>query len=325
MSWLSDRLGTTGKGIIPGMPFGASILQSAGLSYENQALAGAAVTGGVMAYNSLGAGASTATGGGGGAAGAVPASTPGFWDKYGGALSTLGAGALGFMGQERANGTNIDLAREQMNFQERMSSTAHQREVDDLIKAGLNPILSANGGASSPSGAMSQVQNSVEKGMSSAMAYKQLESQLKQADSGIALQNAQKGAAISQSMQAAASANKVKTEDEILKASLSEAKARGEMWNKYGKELLIKEQVTDVLDTTLKALGVGGYLFNSARDRKQSEDQFNQRSKDTERYHNEKMIQRDGQFQQDQSRRTGEARARQWFRTRNPKLSDANK
>lgn len=48
---------------------------------------------------------------------------------------------------------NHNEAQLNRDFQEYMSGTSHQREVDDLLKAGLNPILSAHGGATTPSGA----------------------------------------------------------------------------------------------------------------------------------------------------------------------------
>lgn len=73
-------------------------------------------------------------------------------------LGDIGAavvgGVFGMSGQRSANKANLQIARDQMAFQERMSNTAHQREVEDLRKAGLNPLLSAGGsGASTPSGA----------------------------------------------------------------------------------------------------------------------------------------------------------------------------
>lgn len=84
----------------------------------------------------------------------------GLWSS----MALFGANAFGqyknYEMQKDTNAQNLQVAREQMAFQERMSSTAHQREVEDFKKAGLNPILSAGGqGASSPVGASAQMVN----------------------------------------------------------------------------------------------------------------------------------------------------------------------
>lgn len=60
----------------------------------------------------------------------------------------------------KAMNFSADQARINREWQEMMSNTAHQREVKDLIAAGLNPILAANGGASTPSGSTASGVNS---------------------------------------------------------------------------------------------------------------------------------------------------------------------
>lgn len=59
------------------------------------------------------------------------------------------------------NEWSAEQAMKQMDFQREMSNTAHQREMADLKAAGLNPVLSANAGASTPSGAMAQNEGGV--------------------------------------------------------------------------------------------------------------------------------------------------------------------
>lgn len=81
-----------------------------------------------------------------------------------------GIAAVGsFIGGERANTANSAQALRQMQFQDTMSRTAHQREVADLRAAGLNPILSAQRGASTPGGAMAQQMDTVSPAINTAL------------------------------------------------------------------------------------------------------------------------------------------------------------
>lgn len=90
------------------------------------------------------------------------------------------------------NQFNANQAAKQMAFQEQMSSTAHQREVKDLIAAGLNPVLSANGGASTPSGSSATADTSG--------STAKLQLALQQMQAGVALEQTRQNIASAQKM-----------------------------------------------------------------------------------------------------------------------------
>lgn len=163
-------------------------------------------------------------------------------------LPALGAEVAGGVASSAAGFIS---AERQMRFQKQMSSTAHQREVADLRKAGLNPILSVGGsGASTPSGAMVTPENPL-RGFTRDFIAGKL------GGSTMRLQEAQAGAA-----------------DASAKAAVASASLSNAMASKINTELATKLAVEIAqmkASTSLSSAQAGNLLLERARLKREAE------------------------------------------------------
>lgn len=134
-------------------------------------------------------------------------------------LEGIGAGILGTVGSVFTNRSNRQIAREQMQFQERMSNTSAQRSVEDYRKAGLNPALAYERGASTPGGAAATMGDPLSAGVSSGQSARALFQQMKiaqtqsNADEQLKRESAGAAAASNKAQTAAAELTAIQTKE----------------------------------------------------------------------------------------------------------------
>lgn len=107
---------------------------------------------------------------------------------------------------------NIREARKNRKFQERMSSTAHTREMADLKRAGLNPLLTGKYGGSSTPGGAQAAPIDLEKGVTSAAEISMKGQQKKLMQSQIGVANSQSQLNQSNSAKSVVEAEKIQAE-----------------------------------------------------------------------------------------------------------------
>lgn len=122
-------------------------------------------------------------------------------------IAGLVGGLLAAGGTAYASNRNKQSVNDQMAFQERMSSTAAQRSVEDYRRAGLNPALAYERTASSPSGASTTFEDPITKGIANAKDAALFTQELKQREATRELTHQQTAGTLAANMRDTASAN----------------------------------------------------------------------------------------------------------------------
>lgn len=196
---------------------------------------------------------------------------------FGGPVGT--AAAMTAYGQSEANRQNREIAQEQMQFQERMSNSAYQRQAMDLEAAGYNRNLAyANGGASTPSGASAQMGNVFEGLSNSALQMRAINGQLQKVESDVALNQksaelmeSQKTLADTSALKAAADTTLANSQAASVQATLARSAPRAEFERKWGNILGPVDAITERLGVIMHGASSAKGLYDKVQQQKSPE------------------------------------------------------
>lgn len=164
----------------------------------------------------------------------------------------LAAGGLSALGSIGSSAIAAYSANKQQQFQERMSNSAHQREMKDLKAAGLNPLLTGKyGGSGTPPGTSITPENPLKGAVESTIAGLTSRENLKSMQQARSLNSALEMKAMEESTLLN---EKWQTEQQNRKTIIlqqAEQKANSEMWKKMGQG----GKMGQLLGPLLKILG----------------------------------------------------------------------
>lgn len=166
------------------------------------------------------------------------------------------------------NKANILAADRAMAFSERMSSTAYQRAMADMKKAGLNPTLAyMQGGASAPSGVTPTIASETKAGLGStalnaALGFKAASTQAQQADT----QQAQAESAVTLNKSTAAKQVQEVSESQ---ARTRKANAEADRIRRFGPrdeaQMKLERRGTDLVEKLMNGIGDSAKQMSQAK------------------------------------------------------------